>query len=147
MRKVELNISIDVLPEKVIMAFLDFQMLNKWWQVERSLIEKCIGGVYALAWQVTENGFGFVSTGIIKNYEPFSILEIEKLVYLNPEKMLLGPMSLTIKATENEGKTALYLCQDGYQSGGDWDWYYNAVNQAWPLVVKSLKEFLEKRIK
>jgi uncharacterized protein YndB with AHSA1/START domain len=145
MRKVELTISIDVSPEKAIMAFLDSPMLNKWWQVERSLIEKRIGGVYTLAWQVTKNGFGYVSTGIIKNYEPLSILEIEKFVYMSPERTLLGPMSLTIKATESEGKTELYLCQDGYQSGDDWDWYYDAVSQAWPLVVKSLKEFLESK--
>ena len=33
----------------------------------------------------------------------------------------------------------------GYQSGGDWDWYYEAVTAAWPVVVKTIKDYLEKR--
>jgi hypothetical protein len=96
---------------------------------------------------ITNNGFGYVSTGIIKHYQPKGLLEIDHLVYLNPEHPLLGPMTLTIKATEKEGRTALYLCQDGYQNGEEWDWYFEAVRKAWPIVVKILKDFLEEKNK
>ena len=147
MRKVEVTIDIDTTPERLIQAFTDSNMLHDWWNVERTLIEKWSGGVYTLTWNITDNGFGYVSTGIIKHYEPSSILEIDHLVYLNPDRPLFGPMTLTIKAIEKEGKTELYLCQDGYQNGVDWNWYYDAVKQAWPIVVNTLKDYLEEKNK
>jgi uncharacterized protein YndB with AHSA1/START domain len=145
MRKVEVTVDIDTTPERLIEAFINNSMLHDWWNVERALIEKRSGGIYALTWNITDKGFGYVSTGIIKHYEPASILEIDHLVYLNPDRPLFGPMTLTIKATEKVGKTELYLCQGGYQNGEDWDWYYDAVKQAWPIVVKTLKDYLEEK--
>ena len=147
MNKVEVTICIDTSPERIIQAFTDNSMLHEWWDVERALIEKCIGGVYTLAWNITDKGFGYISTGIIKDYEPGSIIEIGHLVYLNPNRSLLGPMTLTIKATVKDGRTELYLRQDGYQNGADWDWYYQAVTHAWPVVVKKLKDYLEEKNK
>ena len=144
MRKVEATIEIDVKPEIAIRAFTDFDKLKGWWEVERAFIEKKEGGAYVLAWQVSDTGFRYVSTGIISRYIPGALIEIGNLVYLNPEKPLLGSMTLTIKATPMNGKTSLYLCQDGYQTGPDWDWYYEAVKKAWPMVLVMLKNYLEK---
>jgi len=147
MRKVEVAIDIATQPEEVIKAFVEDDMLRDWWKTERTFIEKKVGGVYTLTWNISEHGFGYVSTGIISQYVPNSTLVIENLVYLNPSKPLLGPMTLTILATEESGQTTLYLSQDGYRDGADWDWYYEAVNQAWPEVVQTLKEYLEGRSK
>jgi hypothetical protein len=38
----------------------------------------------------------------------------------------------------------LHICQDGYQVGGDWDWYYHAVMDAWPQALKQIKSYIEK---
>jgi len=53
-------------------------------------------------------------------------------------------MSLSIFAKPKDGSTELYICQDGYQKGGDWDWYYEAVVQAWPKALEIIKDYLEK---
>ena len=143
MKKVEVNIEINTKPEKVIKAFTDLKMLNEWWGVEKSLIEKKIGGLYTIAWGVTEKGMGYVSTGIIRKYDANRELEIDNFAYLNPEKPFLGPMSLTVRAIEKNGVSGVYLCQDGYQEGENWDWYYNAVKDAWPNVMKEFKKYLE----
>ncbi len=145
MRKVEVTIAIDTTSERIIQAFTDNNMLHDWWNVQRTLIEKKNGGLYTLTWNITGEGFGFVTTGIIKNYQPDSILEIDHLVYLNPGRPLLGPMTLTIKATKKSEKTELYLCQDGYQINEDWNWYYDAVKQAWPVAANTLKDYLENK--
>lgn len=144
MKKVEVTITIDTTPERVVQAFTDSSMLRDWWSVERALIGEQQGGPYTLAWNITAQGFGFVSSGIIGDYQPGSMLRIDQLVYLNPGQPILGPMTLTIKARAQNGKAELYLCQDGYQSGPGWDWYYEAVKQAWPVVANTLKEYLEK---
>lgn len=143
MRKVEVKIHIKTKPENVIKAFIDPDMLNDWWGVERCLIESRIGGVYTIAWDVKESGMGYVSTGFIEKYDPSGELEISNFVYLNPEKPFLGPMKLTVSAKEKNGITEVYLCQDRYQNGEVWDWYYEAVREAWPEVMKSFKNYLE----
>lgn len=145
MKKVELTIEINTDAEKVISAFMDSEMLKGWWNVERALIEKKINGLYMLAWNIGDNGFGFVSTGVIKEYKPGNLLVIDKFVYLNPGRSFLGPMTLTIKVTSKANGVELYLCQDGYQEGNDWDWYYKAVEAAWPVVAKDLKRYLENK--
>ena len=143
MRKVEVRTLIRTTPARIIAAFTEPAMLGEWWQVERVLVDKRPGGLYTLAWNISDEGFGFVSTGIVKSYNPDAELIIENFIYLNPEKQFLGPMSLVIRAEPAGDQAELWLCQDGYQEGGDWDWYYEAVRQAWPVVVERLKQYLE----
>jgi uncharacterized protein YndB with AHSA1/START domain len=104
MEKIEVTISVKTNPQDVISAFIDPQKLSKWWQVEKTLIVPKTGGVYTLAWGVSEKGIRYVSTGIIKTYLPDHELMVENFVYLNPDKPFLGPMSLTVRATEKDAK-------------------------------------------
>ncbi|MBX7152137.1 SRPBCC domain-containing protein [bacterium] len=143
MKSVDVTIEINTSPSTIISAFTDYKMLKAWWGVERALIEKRNGGLYTLTWNISEKGFGYVTTGIIKNCIPDRLLEIDRVIYLNPERDLLGPMSLTAEVVMQDGHSQLQLCQTGYQSGPDWDWYYEAVKQAWPAVVQNLKKYLE----
>jgi len=144
MRKVSASIAINSSPSKITEAFLQPAMLKQWWAVERCCIEPHSGGLYTLAWGITENGFAYISSGIITMYQPGIMLMIEKLVYLNPHYAILGPMTLSIRTEANENSTTLHLIQDGYRQGADWDWYYDAVKDAWPLVLQTLKTYLEK---
>jgi uncharacterized protein YndB with AHSA1/START domain len=144
MRKVEVSSIIQTTPDRIISAFTEPEMLREWWAVERTLIDNKKGGLYTLAWNISDKGFGFISTGIIEEYNPANTLVIENFVYLNPDKPFFGPMKLTVKAEPKGNGSVLYLCQDGYQSGAHWDWYYDVVKQAWPAVVLTLKEYLEK---
>ena len=143
MRKVEATINISCKPEMVIKAFTNNEFLKGWWHVDRAYIDTNINGMYTLTWQVTEHGFGYVTMGNVKTYIPNMQLVIDNFTYLNPEKSILGGMTLTVIAKQNDSQTVLYLCQEGYQQGPDWDWYYQAVKQAWPDVLKSLKRYLE----
>ncbi|MBX2965287.1 MAG: SRPBCC domain-containing protein [Cyclobacteriaceae bacterium] len=70
MRKVKASIDINTPPEKIIQAFTDSDMLRDWWSVERTLIVKRTGGLYVLAWNITDKGFGYVSSGIISKPGP-----------------------------------------------------------------------------
>ncbi|HNR07974.1 MAG TPA: SRPBCC domain-containing protein [Saprospiraceae bacterium] len=144
MKKVESSILIENYPAKTLEAFTSEHMLKDWWGVDRSLIKLGVGGLYTLAWSADGNGFSFVMTGLVREYDPEHVLRIGDLVYLNPGKPLFGPMSLTMRAKDLGGTTELYLCQDGYRDGEDWDWYYQAVREAWPKVLVTLKQYLEK---
>jgi uncharacterized protein YndB with AHSA1/START domain len=143
MRKVEAVIDIHADPGKVIHALIDPVDLANWWSVERCYVEPKKDGIYLLAWQVSENGFRYVSTGIITDYRPAECLRIEKMMYLNPDRSLLGPMSLEITAKKMTDHTRVFVCQDGYGESEDWSWYYDAVKNAWPIALEQLKKYLE----
>ncbi len=143
MRKVITKIDIRASAEKIMSAFTDPDMLKGWWGVERSLIDLRPGGLYSLAWNISETGFGYISTGIIKEYQFDQKLVIENFAYFNPQKPILGPMSLAISIKSNGDLTELSICQEGYQEGPDWDWYYQAVLDAWPKALQIVKDYLE----
>ena len=143
MRKVETAIEIHQPASKIFDAFIEPSLLKNWWGVERCLVEKKQGGLYSLAWEASSKGFHYVSTGIITVFIPGRELMIDNFVYFNPEKQILGPTFLSIKLQEDNHFTVLRLIQGGYQYGGDWDWFYDSVKDAWPKVLDNLKKSLE----
>lgn len=147
MRNVESHILINVSTEKVILAFTEDESLKRWWGVEKSLIELKQGGIYTLAWAITEQGIKYVSSGIIKEYDSSGLLHIEKYIYLNPERSFLGPQELKIKAISIGKGCELFLTQGPYpeNTSTDWDWFYEVVVDAWPKVLLGLKKFLEEK--
>lgn len=145
MRKVEATININCRSRMVIQAFTDYELLKEWWNVERCLIDKNVGGIYTLIWGITASGFKYVSTGTINKYNPENKLIIDNFIYLSTEKPILGPMSLSIRVEEINNISNVYLCQNGYQRGKDWDWYYDAVKEAWPQMLLELKKYLENK--
>ena len=144
MRKVEASIEIHQPASIVFDAFIDPVMLKEWWGVQKCLIEKKQGGLYSLTWDITDKGFHYISTGVITVFIPGKELLIDHFIYFNPEKSILGPTYLAIKLKESNGISNLLLTQGNYQNGEDWEWYYNAVTDAWPKVLEALKNYLEK---
>lgn len=144
MRTVEASVIISKPPAVVLAGFTEQQHLYNWWHVSKSLIELRKGGLYSLTWQTNTNALNFVSSGTVGEYLPACQLRIDNLVYINPERAILGPMQLLIMTTPEHGKTVLDIIQSGYQHGPDWDWYYDAVKAAWPVVVLQVKDYLEK---
>lgn len=144
MRKVEAHIEIRQPASKVFDAFTELHLLRGWWGVEQCLVEKKQGGLYSLAWDVSENGFHYISTGVITVFLPPKELLVDHFVYFNPERKILGPTYLSIRLQESNRITSVQLTQGNYQSGGDWDWYHDAVKLVWPKALGSLKQFLEK---
>ena len=145
MRLVAASIEINARPEKILPAFLNHEHLKAWWGVERSLIEPRAGGVYTLAWNISEHGIKYISTGVIDELIPGEYLMIKNFLYLHPEKKILGPMELEIDLIANDEKiTKVGIVQSGYKYGGDWDWYYDSVVKGWPQTLELLKNYLER---
>lgn len=126
-------------------VFTEFKHLRNWWNVERALIDVRKGGVYTLVWGISSQGMNYVSTGIIGEYLHECQLRIDQWLYLNPQRPILGPMELLIMTTPENGKTVLTIVQRGYQQGEDWNWYYEAVKQAWPELITVIKDYAERQ--
>ena len=107
MRKVEATIEINCSPEQIFNAFIQPKLLKQWWNVERSLVEPRQGGVYSLAWNVSKEGFQYVSTGIITVFNPAKELLIDHFVYFNPEKSILGPTFLSVRIESDDSSSKI----------------------------------------
>lgn len=147
MKSVKASVIIPVNAEKALNMFLDLNEMKNWWGVERGFVEAKPGGGWIVTWQISEHGFGYVTTGIISELIPSKKLKIENVVYLNPEKSILGPMTITVDVESENQNTKLTVEQSGYKEGEDWDWYYNAVVDGWPFALNLLKEYCESLLK
>ena len=147
MREVQAEIAMRASPGDAIAAFLAPAALRDWWGVEQCLVEPRPGGVYVLAWGLSEAGAQYVISGQVSALEPNALLRIEKLTYLSPGRDILGPMRLVVEARPAEdGRTLLRVTQDGYRSGGDWDWYFAAVQEAWPKALQEVARYVERAL-
>jgi activator of Hsp90 ATPase-like protein len=126
-------------PSATLQQFLAVEAMQRWWGVARGLVEPRIGGVWALGWDLSSQGYRYVTTGIIAAYQPKKELRIDQLVYFSPERAILGPMRLKLEVVPELQGCRLKVSQDGYLSGGDWDWYYDAVSQGWPIALELLR--------
>jgi hypothetical protein len=142
MRHVDASIIINAAPVAVINAFTEEKHLKGSWGVYSSLVQPVPGGLYLLTWKGNE-GFNYINTGIVKAYEAGLFIEIEKWTYLHTERQLLGPMTLLIECTPHNSATYVHVRQGGYQTGGDWDWFYDVVMENWPKALILLKKYLE----
>lgn len=143
MRTVEASITLDQSPQEILNVFIRPECLKKWWGVKRALVEPCRGGLYSLVWQASDQCIDYVTSGIITEYLPGCQLKIGNLVYINPARPVLGPMELLILTTPEDGNTQLTVIQSGYQTGPDWEWFYQAVKEAWPKALTQIKDYLE----
>ena len=119
MRKVEASITIHQSAIIVFNAFIEPMQLKNWWSAERCLIEAKQGGIYSLAWNISQQGFQYMSTGVMTVYQPPNEILIDHFVYFNPERSILGPTYLLLKMEEDDSSTQLKLVQGGYQHGND----------------------------
>lgn len=147
MKSVKATVVIPVDAGKALNMFLDLNEMKNWWGVERGFVESKPGGCWTVTWKISEHGFGYVTSGIITELIPSKKLKIENVVYLNPEKSILGPMTIKVDVETENQNTKLTVEQSGYREGDDWDWYYNAVVDGWPFALKLLKEYCESLLK
>ncbi|MBL7828989.1 MAG: SRPBCC domain-containing protein [Saprospiraceae bacterium] len=144
-RFVETTIQIAVPPAKVMEAFTHPEMLRDWWGVERCLIEPKKGGSYTLGWHISEHGIKYVSSGVFKTFDPERGFVVGSYIYLNPDRPFLGGQVLKVSIEKTEKGSHVTVRQGPYpeNAGADWEWYYQAVKSAWPLVVDTLAAYLE----
>lgn len=82
---------------------------------------------------------------MIKEYVPGHKLHIGDYMYLSAERPFIGPVNLIIEASSAASGSLFKLTQGPYPEGKgeDWEWYYKVVNDAWPKVLVTLKQYLE----
>jgi hypothetical protein len=120
----------------VITAFTSASAMQAWWDAHSGLVEPRVGGMWAAAWEQNK----YVATGRIAALEPGRLLRIVDYLYINYQRGIFGPMTLTVSVDGNE----ITILQEGYRDGPEWAWYYDAVRQSWPRVAPVLKRYLEK---
>ena len=138
-RTVEIRKIIPASPQDVLRAFTDDSDLKAWWKVSRSLVEPGKGGIWSITWddwgeQKTQHAW----IGEIDELTPNRLL-IKRLVMIEPDMPLLGPMQLEINVEPVEGGTSVMVSHRGYRYGDHWDKIYELVVDGWDHVLGDLE--------
>ncbi len=142
-RFVESEIRIKADAETILSAFVDVDKMKDWWGVDSGFIEKKDGGLYTITWLRSKHGIKFISTGRIKLFDRKSHLSLEDMLYLNSEKPILGPFTITYTVESHRGYSILKVKQTGFKKGEINEWYYHAVLDGWPEALIMVKKYLE----
>lgn len=138
-RTVETTKIVSASPDEVLEAFLDDGDLRAWWKVSRSLVEAKEGGI----WSVTWDDWGEEKTqhawiGEIAELTPNRIV-IARLLMIEPDMPLFGPLQLEIKVAPVDGGTSLTVSHSGYGYGDHWDRIYELVVNGWDHVLGDMQ--------
>lgn len=142
-RTVETTRIISASPRDVLDAFLDEGDLKAWWKVSRALVEQEKGGI----WSVTWDNWGEETTqhawiGRIDELTPNRLL-VSRLVMIEPDMPLLGPLQLEISVEPADTGTALTVSHSGYRYGDHWDKIYELVVKGWDHVLGDLQTWAQ----
>ena len=129
---------------RIIECLTDPKELKACWAVDDAFIEKKDGGHYILTWFKSEHGVKLVQTAKIRVLNTRSHLHLEDVMYINSEKSILGPFLIKYDIEEHNSYSILKITHSGFEKSGDWQWYYEHMQDSWPQALLFLKQYLEK---
>ena len=138
-RSVETTVAMPADPDKVMQAFLDDADLKGWWKISRSLVEPKVGGIWSITWddwgeEKTQHAW----IGVIEELSDDRLL-VGRLVMIEPDMPLLGPLQLEISVAAADGGTSLTVSHRGYRYGDHWDTIYEMVVNGWDHVLGDMQ--------
>lgn len=143
-RMVETTRVISASPRQVMDAFLNDDDLKAWWKVSRSLVERKKGGIWSITWDDwSEDKTQHAWIGEIDELSPDRLL-ISRLLMIEPDMPLFGPMQLEIKVKAVDGGTELTVSHRGYRYGDNWDKIYQLVVNGWDHVLGDMEIWFQK---
>lgn len=142
-RTVETTRIISASPDQVLEAFLDGADLKAWWKVSRSLVERKQGGIWSITWddwgeEKTQHAW----VGEIDELTANRVV-IGRLLMIEPDMPLLGPLQLEIKVEPADGGTSVTVLHRGYQYGDHWDRIYDLVVNGWNHVLGDMQDWAQ----
>src|SRR5262245_13797510 len=149
---VEHTVIIQAPPERVLAAFFNFEDLNVWWQVVRSVTVPRPLGTFAVEWQSTSykdeilGRLGGAFHGTVIEYHPGREFFIGDAYWQPPEGEPIGPMALEVLCRPQGGShiTRLSVRQTAEDGGPRWHRYFEVVSSGWQRALSELKTYLDK---
>jgi len=80
-REIIQKIKISQTPENIFSALLNPTSIKEWWGAKSAIVIKENNGIYAVSWGSNIDDPDFVTTSIIRDYEPPKGLSLEYLSY------------------------------------------------------------------
>ena len=149
---VELEVTVQAPPGRVLKAFFDPDDLAHWWQVVRSVTIPRPLGTYAVEWAPTElrdevlGRLGGAFHGTVMEYRAGEEFFVADVYWSPPDAEPLGPMSLIVTCTPHAGGccTTLVVRQSGDVDGVRWRRYFDIMAGGWERALGELKDHLER---
>ena len=146
---VDISVTINAPPGRVLKAFFDGDALKAWWGVAGSVTVPRTLGPYAIEWTPTEfkddllGRLGGVFRGIVMDFTPGQGFFIADAYWLPPDGEPIGPMAVEVRLHGDEHGTRVRVTQNGFEESARWRRYYEVVTVGWERALASLKALLE----
>ena len=143
------SILIRASPERVLAAFFEPEALAAWWLAARSVTTPRPLGVYAIEWNPTDESdailgrLGGVFHGLVMEYKPGRELFVAEAWWIPPDGDPIGPMSLQVNCSSEEGACRLRVQQSGFEETPRFRRYYTVIERGWHISMAALKAYAE----
>lgn len=122
--------------------------IRAWWGASRAIVHPAAGGTWAAAWGEDEDLPDYITTAIMRVFEP-------------PRRIVFGDYSYFARGgalpfdaefiTEfsvapHPRGAVLRVVQDGFPDGAEADVFYEACGQGWIDTFKGIRSYIEQRI-
>jgi uncharacterized protein YndB with AHSA1/START domain len=145
----DVQITINATPDRVLESFFDPHAIASWWQAERSVTVNRPLGVYAVQWApapVVDDVLGALGGtfyGIVMDYRENEGFFVAEAYWLPPTGEPLGPMAFDVALSHVAGATTLRVKQTGFEESPRWRRYYQIINDGWAASLEALKAYSE----
>lgn len=145
----DVHITINATPDRVLESFFDPHAIASWWQAERSVTVNRPLGVYAVQWgpaPVVDDVLGELGGtfyGIVMDYRDNEGFFVAEAYWLPPTGEPVGPMAFDVSLSQAAGATTLRIKQTGFEESPRWRRYYQIINDGWVASLEALKAYSE----
>jgi uncharacterized protein YndB with AHSA1/START domain len=132
-------------PERVFAALVRPSAIREWWSAARAIVVPRAGGVWAAAWGAEEDSPDYVTTAVIRVWQPPRRLVLGDYDYV----VAAGPLPFAADFTTSfevlpkPSGARLRVTQAGFPAGPEADEFYAACETGWRQTLEGLRRYLE----
>ena len=146
-RKHEHEEVFDATPEEVFALLHTPSAIREWWSASRAIVNPARGGTWAAAWGEDEDRPDYVTTAVMRVFDPPRRIVFGDYSYFASNGQLPFDAQFVTEfsvAPHPEG-AVLRVVQDGFPAGPEADAFYEACGKGWRDTFMGIRGYLERR--
>jgi uncharacterized protein YndB with AHSA1/START domain len=146
-RKHEHEEVLDASPADIFALLHTPSAIRGWWGASRAIVNPVAGGTWAAAWGEDEDLPDYITTAVMKVFEPPARIIFGDYSYFARSGALPFDVAFITEfsiAPHPDG-AILRVIQDGFPAGSEADDFYAACGQGWHDTFRGIRKYLEQR--
>jgi uncharacterized protein YndB with AHSA1/START domain len=132
-------------PEEIFKLLYTPSAIRQWWSASRVIVLPEPNGVWAAAWGENEDEPDYITTAIIREFEPPVRMVLTNYRYFARGRRLPFEVHFITEflVTAHENGTVLRVTQDGFPAGPEGDGFYAECQSGWKNTFAGIRKYLK----